>query len=61
MKTTMTGIIKPRTIEVSIVCNEHNVADVLRDFAAYIEESDLDYSKNPQFEGDDYEGEIKLA
>lgn len=61
MKTTMTGIIKPRTIEVSIVCNEYNVADVLRDFAAYIEESDLDYSKNPQFEGDDYEGEIKLA
>lgn len=61
MKTTMTGIIKPRTIEVSIVCDEHNVADVLRDFAAYIEESDLDYSKNPQFEGDDYEGEIKLA
>ena len=57
----MTGIIKPRTIEVSIVCNEYNVADVLRDFAAYIEESDLDYSKNPQFEGDDYEGEIKLA
>lgn len=54
-------IIKPRTIEVSIVCDEHNVADVLRDFANYIEESDLDYSKNPQFEGDDYEGEIKLA
>ena len=61
MKTTMTGIIKPRTIEVSIICDEYNVADVLRDFAAYIEESDLDYSKNPQFEGDDYEGEIKLA
>lgn len=57
----MAGIIKPRTIEVSIVCDEHNVADVLRDFANYIEENDLDYSKNPQFEGDDYEGEIKLA
>lgn len=54
-------IIKPRTIEVSIVCDEYNAADVLRDFANYIEESDLDYSKNPQFEGDNYEGEIKLA
>lgn len=54
-------IIKPRTIEVSLVCNEHNVADALRDLANYIEESDLDFSKNPQFEGDDYEGEIKLA
>ena len=49
MKTTMRGIIKPRTIEVSIICDEYNVADVLRDFAAYIEESDLDYSTNPQF------------
>ena len=54
-------IIKPRTIEVSIVCNEFNVADVLRDFANYIEENDLDFSGNPQFEGDDYEGEIKLV
>lgn len=57
----MATIIKPRTIEVSIVCDEHNVADVLRDFANYIEENDLDFSENPQFEGDDYEGEIKLA
>ena len=54
-------IIKPRTIEVSIVCDEFNVADVLRDFANYIEENDLDFSGNPQFEGDDYEGEIKLV
>lgn len=53
--------IKPRTIEVSLVCDEYNVADVLRDLANYIEESDLDFSKNPKFEGDDYEGEIKLA
>lgn len=57
----MAGIIKPRTIEVSIVCDEFNVADVLRDFANYIEENDLDFSGNPQFEGDDYEGEIKLV
>lgn len=57
----MAGIIKPRTIVVSVVCDEHNVADVLRDFADYIEENDLDFSTNPQFEGDDYEGEINLA
>lgn len=55
------GILKPRTLEVTLVCDEYNIADVLRDFANYIEESDLDYSKNPQFEGDDYEGEIKLV
>lgn len=55
------GISKPRTLEVTLVCDEYNIADVLRDFANYIEESDLDYSKNPQFEGDDYEGEIKLV
>ena len=54
-------ILKPRTIEVSFVCDEYNVADALRDFANYIEESDLDFSKNLQFEGDNYEGEIKLA
>ena len=53
-------IIKPRTIEVSLVCDEYNVADALRDFANYIEENDLDFSKNPQFEGDNYECEIKL-
>ena len=55
------GISKPRTLEVTLVCDEYNIADVLRDFANYIEESDLDYSKNPQFEGDDHEGEIKLV
>ena len=55
------GISKPRTLEVTLVCDEYNIADVLRDFANYIEESDLDYSKNPQFEGDDYEGEIKVT
>lgn len=55
------GISKPRTLEVTLVCDEYNIADVLRDFANYIEESELDYSKNPQFEGDDYEGEIKLV
>ena len=54
-------ILKPRTIEVSLVCDEYNVADALRDLANYIEENDLDFSKNPQFEGDNYEGEIKLA
>lgn len=54
-------IIKPRTIEVKLVCDEYNVADALRDLANYIEESDLDFSKNPQFDGDDYEGEIKLT
>lgn len=55
------GILKPRTLEVTLVCDEYNIADVLRDFANYIEESELDYSKNQQFEGDDYEGEIKLV
>ena len=54
-------IIKPRTIEIRFVCDEYNVADALRDFANYIEENDLDFSKNPQFEGDNYECEIKLA
>ena len=54
-------ILKPKMIEVSLVCDEYNVADALRDFANFIEENDLDYSKNPQFEGDNYEGEIKLA
>ncbi len=56
-----TSISKPRTLEVTLVCDEYNIADVLRDFANYIEESELDYSKNPQFEGDNYEGEIKLV
>lgn len=58
-----TGILKPRTLEVTLVCDEYNIADALRDFANYIEESELDYSKNPnpQFEGDNYEGEIKLV
>ena len=38
-------IIKQRTIEVSIVCDEFNVADVLRDFANYIEEKGQHYDK----------------
>lgn len=56
-----TGISKPRTLKVTLVCDEYNIADVLRDFANYIEENDLDYSKNPQFEGDDYEGDINVT
>lgn len=56
-----TGISKPRTLKVTLVCDEYNIADVLRDFANFIEESDLDYSKNQQFEGDDYEGEIEVT
>ena len=55
------NIVKPRTLKVTLVCDEFNIADVLRDFANYIEESDLDYSKNPQFEGDNYEGEIEVT
>lgn len=54
-------IVVPRDLRVTLIVDEFNIADALRDLANFIEENDLDYSKNPQFEGDEYEGDIQLV